>query len=414
MSFLFHPRISPSPVIRAFPYIEWNAPIAVSKPERTLLQSAENNPLEYTLAEFGDAFAYARLLLKVLDQVTGPSNPGRVSELPLETSSSFGQGLDEEEALEYLQDDKTGVVTHYLISQLYDMIGLLTERPTHAPVQISTIFYQNDRLLDDWRPLLRLLYRPGDPYSQRGAALCLMYILQAGCRENAAKKIAMVEETLQSLVSWLTSRLQSSHSTSLGVVTPTLVVLGSCPAARVIFDNAGGIGYLARHLRPKTGSLTPRKNIVPTSPNSSRLRRPNGINGVSHNGGNSFSSVFSATPTSPTRKRSNSVSLSSNASVQQLYELCFCLWTMTYECHKNESMKLHFARDGAVSALADLIAVAPREKIVRLALSSLRQLAQEDPGLFVPEMITCRVLRSVNLLREQKQWLDPDIEQGSY
>lgn len=410
---------------KAFPFIEWNAPIAVSKPEQALLKSAEANPLEYTIAEYGDAFAYARLLLKVLDQVTGPSNPGRVSELTLEGSSLLGQGLDEEEALEYLQDDKTGVVTHYLISQLYDMIGLLTERPARAPVQISNLFYQNDRLLDDWRPLLRLLYRPGDPYSQRGAALCLMYILKAGCRENESKKIPMVEETLQSLVSWLTSRLQSSHSASLGVITPTLVVLGSCPTARVIFDQAGGVGYLTRHLRPKLGTMTSRKYTAPTSPNSNRLRRLNGISSASAsasasanpNGVNVFATVFSGTPSSPTtttKKRSNSLSLSSSVSAQQLYELCFCLWTMSYEIHNNENIRLHFSRDGVVPALADLIAAAPREKVVRLSLSTLRRLAQQEPAMFIPEMIGCRVLKSVILLREQKQWTDQDIDDGTF
>lgn len=368
--------------------------------------------MEYTLAEYGDAFGYARLLLKVLDQVTGPSNPGRVSDLSLEIASHLGDGLDEEESLQVLQDDKTGVVTHYLISQLYEMMGVLAEQPAHAPVQISTLFYENDRLLDDWRPLLRLLYRPGDPFSQRGAALCLMYILQAGCREDKSKKIAMVEETLQSLVSWLTSRLQSSHSTSLGVVTPTLVVLGSCPAARLVFDHAGGIGYLARHLRPKTGSVTLRKPVVTTSPVTypNYLRRANGVKGGNNNASNGFAGFFSIPAQTSNQRRTSPTSVSPHVSVQQLYELCFCLWTMTYECKHNESIKLHFARDGAIPALADLIAAAPREKVVRLALASLRQLAESDPNLFVPEMIACRVLKSVNLLREQKQWSDPDIE----
>ena len=411
MAFLFHVSISPSPVYRAFPFIEWNAPIAVSKPEQLLLQSAEENPLEYTLAEFGDAFAYARLLLKVLDQVTGPSNPGRVSELPLDVASSSARmGLEEEEALEYLENDKTGVVTHYLISQLYEMMGVLMERPSHSPVRISTIFYQEDKLLDDWRPLLRLLYRQGDPYSQRGAALCLMYILHAGCRDNNSSKIPMVEETLQSLVSWLTSRLQSSHSTSLGVVTPTLTVLGTCPAARIIFDHAGGIGYLARHLRPKTGTLTSQRRSLAggsTSHSSGRLRRPNS------NLSTETSNGFSSTVSSPTKKRSSPASsLYANVSVQQLYELCFCLWTMTYECDEHETVRHHFARDGAVSALAELIAAAPREKVVRLALASLRRLAEVDASLFVPEMIACRVLKTVELLRDQRQWSDPEISEG--
>jgi hypothetical protein len=387
---MFHSSLSPSPVHRAFSHIQWNAPIAVSKPEQALLRSAEEHPLEYTLAEYGDAFAYARLLLKVLDQVTGPSNPGSVSQL-LELEKQ--PVLEEEQALQCLMDDKTGVVTHYLISKLYEMMGLLLEQSPQSPIQMTTIFYQNGKLLEDWRPLLRLLYRPGDAFCQRGAALCLAYILQAGCRteRNIPSPIPMVEETLQSLVSWLTSRLQSSHSTSLGVVTPTLVVLATCPPARIIFDNAGGIGYLARHLRiHKTGagastvvlrrtSSTPSTGIANTSPKQTRdvIRRKN-IPG---------------------------------ASVQQMYELCFCLWTMTYECTNNESIRQHFHRDGAIAALSELIAAAPREKVVRLALSSLRNLAQIDAA-FVQEMIGCGVLKSIDLLQE-RQWTDPEILEGT-
>ena len=107
-----------------------------------------------------------------------------------------------------------------------------------------------------------------------------------------------VLEALQSLVSWIASRLQSSTSTSLSLVTPALVVLIATPEARKLFDQAGGIGFLVRHLRIRqTG---PKKN---------------------------------------------------SASVQQLYELCFCLWIMTYECSSSEEMRSHFHRDQAVAAL---------------------------------------------------------------
>jgi V-ATPase subunit H len=392
---LFRPALSPSPVTLAFSFIDWTPPtIAISRPEQSLLRSAEENPLEYIIADYQEAYAYARLLLKVLDQVTGPSNPGRVSELRLEDV-----GLDDEGALEYLTEDKSGVVTHYLITKLYDFIGLLTEQPPQSPVQLSTVFYQHDKLLEDWRPLLRILYRQGDAFSQRGAALSLMYILKAGCRQQTAKKIHMVEETLQSLVSWLTSRLQSSHLTSLKVVTPTLLVLGTCQPARRYFNSAGGIGYLSRHLRPKKG-VTKRAGIGVSDATMRKIYSGNNTNVGSHG----------YSDPSPTSKARTQTSFSS---VQQLYELCFCLWTMAHDCTDDESMKHHFARDGAIAALAELIAAAPREKVIRLALSSLRHLAQVDAELFVPEMIACRVLKSIDLLNEQKQWTDPDMTEGT-
>ena len=105
--------------------------------------------------------------------------------------------------------------------------------------------------MKDLMPLLRLLYRQGDAFAQRNAALSLAYILKTGTNEKNDDDKTVVEETIQSLVSWITSRLQSSHSrsdSSLSVVTPSLVVLASCPPARRILDAAGGIGYLTRHL----------------------------------------------------------------------------------------------------------------------------------------------------------------------
>jgi hypothetical protein len=86
---MVHSSLTPSPVHRASPHSQWNAPITVFF---SLLQQAEQNPLEYTIAEWNDAFANARLLLKVLDQDTVPANPGMVSQLKLHQ-----QEMEEEE-----------------------------------------------------------------------------------------------------------------------------------------------------------------------------------------------------------------------------------------------------------------------------------------------------------------------------
>jgi V-type H+-transporting ATPase subunit H len=105
------------------------------------------------------------------------------------------------------------------------------------------------------------------------------------------------------------------------------------------------------------------------------------------------------------------MSTTATSSVQQLYELLFCLWTMTYDCVNHPSIRQHFHRDKAVAALSELVAAAPREKVVRLALSSLRNLAHTD-STFVQEMIGCGVLKSIDLLQD-RQWSDPDILEGT-
>ena len=195
---------------------------------------------------------------------------------------------------------------------------------------------------------------------------------------NQSKFCLLAEEPLLALISWITSQLQSSASSSLSLVTPTLTALMDCPEARIMFANSGGIGYLSRHLR--TGSRG--------------ARRPAGSGG--------------------------------SATVQQLYELCFCLWTLTYECNGSASVRSTFARDNAVPSLVDLVSSAPREKVVRVALSALRTLAQctanEAPDMtgkkevtgstFLNEMIGCGLIKYVDLMKE-RQWTDPDIVDGT-
>ena len=337
---MFHPTLSPSPLQNAFPHIPWttdtgssayhsyynNGGVAsspsttsslasnssssggwhLSNPELNVLQNAEEHHLEYTLADLDDAFLYVRVLLKVLDQVTGPSDVGMVSDsewgrLDPQNYTTGSAMLSEEQALEVYAEDKAGVATHYVITRLCELVGLLTTMSDSArrdsKVRITTLFYHRDdkdnfnsplrqprqlRLMEDWRPLLRILYRSGsDDFTKRGAALILAYILKAGCdnddsrcyhnanqstkdgillpslyaspssatTRHSTNHTNMVQETLQSLISWLTSRLQSSHNTSLGVVTPTLMALATTKQARIAFDQAGGIGYLVRHIK---------------------------------------------------------------------------------------------------------------------------------------------------------------------
>jgi hypothetical protein len=182
----------------------------------------------------------------------------------------------------------------------------------------------------------------------------------AGSTASGRSKInyASVEEPLQALISWITSQLQSSAaSKSLALVTPTLMALVGCPEARLMLANSGGIEYLYRHLR---GS---------------------GRGGGKKGGGSG-----------------------SGASVQQLYELCFCLWTLTYECNGSALARIAFSRDNAVSSIVEIIAYAPREKAVRVALSALRTLPQctADGG---DEEVTGRHKKEVTGTTFWERWL---------
>lgn len=366
-------NLPPSPVTHAFSGIQWDPmqKLRLTNSEKRLLRSAEVNPIDYTLSNPQESAAYVKIVLKVLAEASGASGPSsKVSHLK--------SLLSEDEALGMLYSDPMGVVTHYAITKLYDIIVCLKEKKRGSKVTMGSTFFNatDGNLIDEWRPLLRVLHLggSGDAFAQRGAAYCLAYILMTGCPSQPFAlgrfKInhSSVEEPLQALISWITSQLQSSGSSSLSLVTPTLTALVSCPEARIKFANSGGIGYLSRHLR-------------------------NGTKGTKN-----------------------------SATVQQLYELCFCVWALTYECSSSATIRAAFARDNAVNSLVDLVSSAPREKVVRVALSALRSLAvctaevapsaagrKEVTGsTFLHEMIGCGLIKYVDQMKE-RQWTDPDI-----
>lgn len=278
-----------------------------------------------------------------------------------------------------------GVVTHYTIAKLYEVISSIRERKESSEVTMATTFYENGMIIDEWRPLLRILHLggSGDPFAQRGAALCLAYILQVGCPSQSSNRskshieFAPVKEALNALLSWISSQLQSSSGVNVSLVTPALTALMNCAEARLVFADSGGIGYISRHLRPKQSG-------------NSQLRKVNG------------------------------------ASAQQLYEMCFCVWAITYDCNTSFSVRSTFARDGAVKSLCNLVSSAPREKVVRVALSALRNLAEctsdglekaekkiIDGAVFLSEMISCGLMKSINLMKE-REWSDIDISDGEF
>lgn len=336
----FPVALSPSPVSEAFKGIQNDRldKFSLSEHERSLFQAGEENVMEYTLYDQDGAVAYVQLLLKLLDHLASSTTP--VSKLPLDRI------LADDEASEFWSEDSRGVMFHYAISKLCEVIQSL--RDTKTKVTLATVFFPDGMLLDTWRPLYRVLVGGGsDEFAQRGSAYCLACILLEGCKlQRQAKLFSSIDSVLDSFVSWISSRLQSSASRTLAVVTPAMTTLVVSREARVLFDRAGGIAYMSRYLN------------------------------------------------------------SESTSAQQVYELCFCMWLLSFDA--NESMIRHFHRDGAVPVLVDLVATAPREKVLRCSLSTLRNLAAAD-SQFIREMVGCDLSRSIDQLSE-RSWKDPEIE----
>lgn len=384
--------IPPSPVVAAFRHIQWDplSSLRLTPQETALLRMAETNPIEYTLGDARDATMYVRVLLKLLAEASFNVS-GKVARIV--------EHCNENRALDALDADPLGVVTHYAIAKLHTILATLSS-PWAAEngVSIGNVFYSGIEgdLIEQWKSLLRVISKgKGGFYAQRSAALCLAQILVTACPSqrkfilnsgtnttvttSRIPSYASAIEPLEALTAWVISQLKSSNETIVGTTIPATMTLMSSTEGRQIFSASGGIKYLSRQLRQRE-----KKKI-------------------------------SSIPSSPTQERK------SNSSVQQLYELAFCLWCLTYELNNFADMRDDFSKDGLpVIALVELVCSAPREKVVRVALAALRNLATcsadhhemdttpIDSKVFLGEMIACGLMKAIALLRERK-FTDPDI-----
>jgi hypothetical protein len=142
-----------SPVTKAFANIQWDAlsSLKLTAQETALLRMAETNSMDYTLADSRDASMYARVLLKLLAEANAAgAGTGEVSKMnDLETS--------EEDALSALSSDPLGVVSHYALSKLQEILETL--RQGVKGVTVASVFYVGKEgvLVDQWKALLRVL-----------------------------------------------------------------------------------------------------------------------------------------------------------------------------------------------------------------------------------------------------------------
>ncbi|KAL7525315.1 hypothetical protein ACHAXR_000951, partial [Thalassiosira sp. AJA248-18] len=377
----------PSPVAAAFRHIQWDplSSLRLTPQETALLRMAETNPIEYTLGDARDATMYVRVLLKLLAEASFNVS-GHVARISEQCS--------ENRALDALDADPLGVVTHYAIAKLHTILTTLSS-PWAAEngVSIGNVFYAGFEgdLIEQWKSLLRLISKgKGDSHAQRSAALCLAQILLAACPSQrrshttvATSRVpsyASAIEPLEALTAWVISQLKSSNTVTVGTTVPAIMTLMSATEGRQIFAASGGIKYLSRQLRQR---------------------------------GKKQSSSSQSSLGAEQR---------ANSSVQQLYELAFCLWCLTYELNNFSDVRADFARDGLpVMALVELVSSAPREKVVRVALTALRNLAicsadihpepdspRIDCKVFLGEMIACGLIKAITMLRE-RQFTDPDI-----
>jgi hypothetical protein len=109
--------------------------LRLTNAEKQLLRNAEANPIDYTLNTTpAESAAYIKVVLKVLAEASGASGPSS-------KVSHVKEMLSEDEALQLLYTDPMGVVTHYAITKLYDIIVCLREKKRGSVVTMGTTFF---------------------------------------------------------------------------------------------------------------------------------------------------------------------------------------------------------------------------------------------------------------------------------
>uniref|UniRef100_A0A7S3RAK0 V-type proton ATPase subunit H n=1 Tax=Dunaliella tertiolecta TaxID=3047 RepID=A0A7S3RAK0_DUNTE len=232
------------------------------------------------------------------------------------------------------------------------------QRPEHAEPSTS---------MDPFIVFLRLLQRQ-DWFTQEKSAKLLMAVVDSrpnkaafsngilACEGASSAACAAyggpdpAEQHLGSFIEWLIGQLRrpSNPNKSVPTVTSILSVLLRERGARLMFLRSGGIGMLPPLLR----------------------------------------------------------ALNSPTNSQLLYELVMCVWQLTF--HKEAALALGGA--GVVRPLVDVTRTAQKEKVFRVALSSLRNLLEDEDlhNNLASEMVDSG-LHKIVATRQLQSWGDEDV-----
>jgi hypothetical protein len=167
-----------------------------------------------------------------------------------------------------------------------------------------------------------------------------------------ATLLTVCDGELNSLVSWICDQLSNPAGNAAEIAIPSLTILLRRESARQIFADRHGI-HLLVHLLAKLG--------------------PTG-------------------------------------SGQMLYDISFCLWTLSMGENADVAS---FLSSGCIRYVVDLIAAAPSRKVVRMVAAVLRNLATVENEDVLTEMLTGplqKLLENMITANAHKQAGDPELE----
>lgn len=258
------------------------------------------------------------------------------------------------------------------------VMALIDEMLSANPASVALFFTQSEQhmssLPDPYTLFVRLLQR-SDWFTQQKACRLLAIILD--CRpggpmsaaagsalgaSGSANTVAVegVEQVIVSFVDWLCSQLRRPTHQSQSV--PTSISALACllkeAGVRVLFHSCGGVALLSPLIRAGT---------------------------------------------------------TTRGSIQLTYEVGLCLWQLSY----NHEACTAMVSSGVISGLVDLARTAQKEKVVRVALLTLKNLlkqklegaGEEMVELGLPKVVATRSLQSWgdDDMPELLIWLDEEL-----
>mmetsp|Transcript_25856 Transcript_25856/g.83737 ORF Transcript_25856/g.83737 Transcript_25856/m.83737 type:complete len:484 (+) Transcript_25856:117-1568(+) len=222
---------------------------------------------------------------------------------------------------------------------------------------------------------------------------CLTHTKDAYCAKVCACVLATFLTVLENsscepFVSWLCEQLSASRSAKVSAAVPALTILLRAIRARDVFADHGGVGYLTKLLKRSISSSS-------AGSSSSEQQQQQGP---------------ASTTTSPP---ATTVPPAASTTAQMQYELTFCLWTLSLEFRNSARIAGDFASCATVEVVSDQIAAAPREKVLRVSLATLRNLClgvvlSSTEGV-ASKMIKAGLPKTLRTLRE-RPFTDPDVK----
>lgn len=96
--------------------------------------------------------------------------------------------------------------------------------------------------------------------------------------------------------------------------------------------------------------------------------------------------------------------LGRNGNAQQIYELCFVLWSLTLGCTGTGVDA--FRSTGVVATLVEILSAAPSRKVSRMAIAALRNLCSAEDDTILTEMLGLGLLTVVDTARQSFKLVD--------